>query len=445
MNNEDMHSPLFIQTSQDNINNYNMMNDQQLMNLFFNFIKSNQIQNVTNPINYKRKEIILSFKNNNYNEWCKYIKSVLNYPFNNYFEDETITLPLGTDEQLYDFIENTLSIEVKFNLVGYEFNNNPRLLFRKIKDLVIQEKIEINKKKLTEMSYNYEEDIVEHLSEIGNIISTLGEYGINYTEYEQINIIINTLPMDIKKEISTDIHKNNRRLLDSSIFIINAIKDKQNEYNDINNEINYIIQPQTKINQGIIEESNSDKDLIINSGIDEQLNVMLPDNKEIEINKNENTEKENIKIQNNNNNNFVNINKIKALDNRNNEVFDFTGRESISSKITLLCNKFKHQIGILAYLIKSIMRLINQKMQKVKRNSTINLHIFSIAICTFNSNFSEPTIPISVSLLLTSVYAGILMAGILYISVCFVDIKNEMTFRISNYATLVVKSMNRWI
>jgi len=339
MNDEEMHSPLFIQTSQNNINNYNMMNNQQLMNLFFNFIKSNQIQNVTNPINYKRKEIILSFKNNNYYEWCKCIKSVLNYPYNNYFEDETITLPLGTDEQLYDFMENTLSIEVKFNLVGYEFNNNPRLLFKKIKDLVIQEKIEINKKKLTEMSYNYEEDIVEHLSEIGNIISTLGEYGINYTEYEQINIIINTLPMDIKKEISTDIHKNNRRLLDSSIFIINAIKDKQNEYNDINNEINYIIQPQTKINEGIIEESNSDKDLIINSGIDEQLNVMLPDNKEIEINKNENTEKENIKIQNNNNNNYVNINKIKALDNRNNEVFDFTGRESI-------CHYKKHRIKI---------------------------------------------------------------------------------------------------
>ena len=189
------------------------------------------------------------------------------------------------------------------------------------------------------MSYNYEEDIVEHLSEIGNIISTLGEYGINYTEYEQINIIINTLPMDIKKEISTDIHKNNRRLLDSSIFIINAIKDKQNEYIDINNEINNIIQPQTKINEGIIEESNSDKDLIINSGIDEQLNVMLPDNKEIEINKNENTEKENIKIQNNNNNNYVNINKIKALDNRNNEVFDFTGRESI-------CHYKKHRIKI---------------------------------------------------------------------------------------------------
>ena len=119
MNNEEMHSPLFIQTSQNNINNYNMMNNQQLIDLFFNFIKSNQIQNVTNPINYKRKEIILSFKNNNYYEWCKCIKSVLNYPYNNYFEDETITLPLGTDEQLYDFMENTLSIEVKFNLVGY--------------------------------------------------------------------------------------------------------------------------------------------------------------------------------------------------------------------------------------------------------------------------------------------------------------------------------------
>jgi len=66
--------------------------------------------------------------------------------------------------------------------------------------------------------------------------------------------------------------------------------------------------------------------------------------------------------------------------------------QRLASKITLLCNKFKHQIGILAYLIKSIMRLINQKMQKVKRNSTISsyalswdLHIFSIAICTFNS------------------------------------------------------------
>jgi len=341
MNNEEMHSPLFIQTSQNNINNYNMMNNQEFMNLFFNFLKSNQIQNVTNPINinYKRKEIILSFKNNNYNEWCKYINSVLNYPYNNYFEDETITLPLGTDEQLYDFMENTLSIEVKFNLMGYEFNNNPRLLFKKIKDIVIQEKIEINKRKLTEMSYNYEEDIVEHLSEIGNIISTLGEYGINYTECEQINIIINTLPMDIKKEISTDIYKNNRRLLDGSLFIINAIKDKQNEYNGINNEINYIIQPQIQINESIIEESNSDKDLIVNSVIDEQLNVILRDNKEIEINKNENTENENIKIQNNNNNNYVNINKIKALDNRNNGVFDFTGRESI-------CHYKKHRIKI---------------------------------------------------------------------------------------------------
>jgi len=77
----------------------------------------------------------------------------------------------------------------------------------------MEEDIRINKRKLTEMKFNYNDKIENYLSKIGIIISKLEEYGVKYKDYEQTRNIINTLPKDIKNDIRNDIYKNKRKLL----------------------------------------------------------------------------------------------------------------------------------------------------------------------------------------------------------------------------------------
>ncbi|KAG4081833.1 hypothetical protein H8356DRAFT_925844, partial [Neocallimastix lanati (nom. inval.)] len=71
---------------------------------------------------------------------------------------------------------NTLDEETKYSLLDYNFENNPRKLWNKITEIInerMEENIRINKRKLTEMKFNYKDKIENHLSKIGIIISKL--------------------------------------------------------------------------------------------------------------------------------------------------------------------------------------------------------------------------------------------------------------------------------
>ena len=158
----------------------------------------------------------MSLEKNNFKEWKKYIKSIINFSYQNYFKEESVKLPNNNEEDLFEFMYNTLDEETKYSLLDYNFENNPRKLWNKIIEIIyerIEEDIRINERKLTEMKFNYKDKIENHLSKFVIIISKLEEYGVKYTEYEQTRIIINTLPMDIKNDIRNDIYKNKRKLL----------------------------------------------------------------------------------------------------------------------------------------------------------------------------------------------------------------------------------------
>jgi len=153
----------------------------------------------------------LSLEKNNFKEWKKNIKSIINLPYQNYFEEESVKLPNNNEEDLFKFMYNTLDEETKYSLLDYNFENNPRKLWNKIIEIIyerIEEDIRINERKLTEMKFNYKDKIENHLSKFVIIISKLEEYGVKYTEYEQTRIIINTLPMEIKNVIRNVIYKN---------------------------------------------------------------------------------------------------------------------------------------------------------------------------------------------------------------------------------------------
>lgn len=132
-----------------------MFDNQEFMNLFYNFLNNNQqlLQTLINPlkinnqqqqkqqqilnnISYQKNEIILDFKKNNFNEWFNYIKSILNHPYQDYFENESVQLPRVYEEEFFDFImESTLSDWTKFLIRDYELFDNPRILIKKLLEI----------------------------------------------------------------------------------------------------------------------------------------------------------------------------------------------------------------------------------------------------------------------------------------------------------------------
>jgi len=78
----------------------------------------------------------LSLEKNNFKEWKKNIKSIINLPYQNYFEEESVKLPNNNEEDLFKFMYNTLDEETKYSLLDYNFENKPRKLWNKITEII---------------------------------------------------------------------------------------------------------------------------------------------------------------------------------------------------------------------------------------------------------------------------------------------------------------------